>query len=65
MSEGDDNIQDQFQEFLKENKIDTTSLLKKDKETLFNAKDQRTLAILRAVSRNSFIILFIYLLFFL
>ena len=42
------SIEEEFSEFLERNKIDTTSLSKKEKEKLFNVKDQRTLAILKA-----------------
>ena len=35
----EENIEEQFDQFLRDNKIDTTSLSQKDKEQLFNAKD--------------------------
>jgi hypothetical protein len=52
-----ENIEDQFAKFLADNKIDISGLDgTKDKERLLTeAKDQRNLAIIKAVSgRNSF-----------
>lgn len=53
MSEGEDNTQEQFQQFLAENKIDFASLKDtSDQDQVLNAKDKRALAILKAVSPN-------------
>ena len=47
MSEGDDNTQDEFQEFLKTNKIDFSSLKGTPEEGIvLNAKEKRLEAIL-------------------
>ena len=47
-----ENIQDQFAKFLADNKIDISALegTKEKEKLLTEAKDQRNLAILRAVS---------------
>ena len=45
-----DNIDQQFQQFLKDNKIDTSALEgTKDKQKLLNPKEQRNLSILKTV----------------
>jgi len=51
MSEGEgDNTQEQFQQFLKDNKIDFSSLKgTPEEEFVLNAKDKRAAAILRSV----------------
>ena len=41
-------LDQEFIEFLKKKKIDTTSLSQKDKDVLFEPKKQRMLAILKA-----------------
>ena len=53
MSE-ENNIEEQFQKFLADNKIDTTSLAgTKHADRLVNdAKEQRNLAILKSVSKE-------------
>jgi hypothetical protein len=50
-----DNIEDQFKQFLADNKIDTSALsgTKDEGKLLKDAKDQRTLGILKAVSLDS------------
>ena len=47
-----DNIEDEFKRFLADNKIDTSALkgTKQENGMLTDAKDQRTIAILKAVS---------------
>ena len=47
-----DNIDQQFQQFLLDNKIDTSALEgTKDKQKLLNPKEQRNLSILKTVFR--------------
>lgn len=45
-----DNIDQEFKDFLANNKIDTTSLAgTKEEKNLFNVQDQRVMGIVRAV----------------
>ena len=50
-----DNIEDQFKQFLADNKIDVSALqgTKEENTLLTDAKDQRTIGILKAVSTNN------------
>ena len=50
--EATNNVEEQFQKFLADNKIDTSALAgtKEGSRLLSKAKDQRTVAILKAVS---------------
>jgi hypothetical protein len=58
MSESDDKVQDEFQEFLKSNKIDFASLKGTPEEgIILNAKEKRMQAILRAVHIMTLILL--------
>ena len=49
-----ENIEDQFQKFLADNKIDISALqgTKEKDKLLRDAKDQRNLAIVKAVSKD-------------
>lgn len=45
----EDNIEEQFKQFLAENKIDISSLEGTKEKALFNPTEQRNISILRAV----------------
>ncbi len=52
MSGGDNNIEDQFKQFLADNKIDVSALKGTKEEARFfkDVEDQRSIGILKAVS---------------